>query len=133
MKVLLVSADPQVRQMLAITARTLRGPNDASSFELLEASDGLRGIALAWRHRPDIVVADEIASRAGAFALTKDLKGADPPFEGRIVILLEREVDAWLAEWARADAAFVKPVDPFELAETLQRLAEGQRREKEAV
>src|SRR5438045_3192646 len=96
MKVLLVSADPRVRQTLALTARTLRRADDPSSFELLEASDGLRGIELAWRHRPDIVVADEIASRAGAFALTKDLKGADPPFEGRVVILLERDVDAWL-------------------------------------
>ena len=66
------------------------------------------------------MVADEITSRAGAFALTMDLKGADPAFDGSIVILLERESDGWLAEWAKADAWFVKPVDPFALAETLR-------------
>jgi DNA-binding NarL/FixJ family response regulator len=123
MKVLLVSADPRVRETLALTASTLRRPGSREPFELFEAADGIRGMTLAWRHRPDVVIADEIASRAGAFALTKDLTGTDPPFEGRIVILLERSVDAWLAEWAGADEAFVKPVDPFELAQALQRLA----------
>jgi hypothetical protein len=76
------------------------------------------------------VVADEITSRAGAFALTMDLKGADRAFEGSIVILLERASDAWLAEWAKADAWFVKPVDPFALAETLRGF--GIAHEKEA-
>jgi hypothetical protein len=35
------------------------------------------------------------------------------------VILLERSQDAWLAKWSGADAWFVKPVNPFELADTL--------------
>ena len=36
-----------------------------------------------------------------------------------IVILLERPQDAWLAEWSGADAWFVKPVNPFELVDTI--------------
>jgi DNA-binding response OmpR family regulator len=36
-----------------------------------------------------------------------------------IVILLDRKHDAWLAKWSGADAWFVKPVDPFELADRL--------------
>jgi DNA-binding response OmpR family regulator len=76
-------------------------------------------MALAWRHLPEVVVADEIASRAGAFALTRELKGAAEPFPGRVVILLDRPQDAWLASWAGADAWFVKPVNPFELADTV--------------
>jgi DNA-binding NarL/FixJ family response regulator len=122
MKVLLVSADPSVRQTMALAARSARRTGGGEGLEVLEAADGLRGIQLAWRHRPGVVIADEIASRAGAFALTKDLKGADPPFPGGIVILLERESDAWLADWAKADAWFVKPVDPFALAETVRGL-----------
>ena len=122
MKVLLVSSDPSVRQMMALAARSASRAGGAERFEVLEADDGLRGMRLAWRHRPRIIVADEITSRAGAFALAKDLKGAEPPFPGGIVILLERESDAWLAEWADADAWFVKPVDPFALAETLRGL-----------
>src|SRR5439155_19990961 len=88
-------------------------------IQFLEAADGERGIAVARRERPDVVVADEIASHAGAFALAKDLKGDAEPFPGVIVILLERRQDTWLARWSGADAWFVKPVDPFELADTV--------------
>ena len=129
MRVLLVSADPVVRESVAITARTLRRTSPGEPFELIEASNGLRGMALATQRDPDIVIADEITSRAGAFALARELRGAEPPFGGRILILLERSVDAWLADWAGADRAFVKPVDPFELAQELVRLAGAEERE----
>jgi DNA-binding NarL/FixJ family response regulator len=129
MRVLLVSADPQVREMMALVTRSVRRGSD-EPFEALEAADGLRGIAMAWRYLPEVVVADEITSRAGAFALAKDLKGADPPFGGAVVILLERAQDAWLAKWSGADAWFVKPVNPFELADTVAAFAA---KRKEAV
>jgi DNA-binding response OmpR family regulator len=118
MNVLLVSADPKVREMMALVTRSVRRRMD-EPFASLEASDGVEGIRMAWRHMPDVVVADEITSRAGAFALAKDLKGADPPFPGAVVILLDRSQDAWLAKWSGADAWFVKPVNPFELADML--------------
>jgi DNA-binding response OmpR family regulator len=35
------------------------------------------------------------------------------------VILLDRKQDEWLARWSGADAWFVKPVDPFALADAL--------------
>jgi DNA-binding NarL/FixJ family response regulator len=117
-KVLLVSADPKVRETMELTVRSVKRSGD-QPVEFLEASDGLQGMRLAWRHRPDLVVADEITSRAGAFALTKDLKGALPPHPARIVILLDRAQDEWLAAWSEADAWFVKPVNPFELANAL--------------
>src|SRR5439155_14170346 len=88
-------------------------------LEFLEAKDGLVGMRMAWRHNPDVVVADEITSRAGAFALAKDLKGSEPPHPARIVILLDRAQDEWLAAWSEADAWFVKPVNPFQLADVL--------------
>jgi hypothetical protein len=43
-------------------------------------------MALAWRHLPDVVVAYEITSRAGAFAVALDLKGADPPLPGAVIV-----------------------------------------------
>ena len=39
------------------------------------------------------------------------------------MIILERKHDAWLARWSGADAWFVKPVDPFELADRVLALA----------
>jgi DNA-binding response OmpR family regulator len=90
-----------------------------SPLSFVEATNGERGVRTAWRERPDVVVADESASRMGAFALAKDLRGAEEPFRGGIVILLDRRQDEWLARWSGADAWFVKPVDPFELADAV--------------
>ncbi len=118
MKALLVSSDPAVRDMMAVTARSARRTL-GEPIEIIEASDGLIGTRLAWSQLPDIVVADEITSRAGAFALAKELTGAFRPFPGRIVILLERPHDAWLARWSGADAWFVKPANPFEVADVI--------------
>ena len=91
-------------------------------IEFFEASNGELGARAAWRERADIVVAEEAASRAGAFSMARDLRGAQEPFPGVIVILLDRPHDAWLANWSGADAWFVKPFDPFELADTMVEL-----------
>ena len=88
------------------------------------ARDGDLGLRAARRDRPAIIVADEIASRAGAFALTRSLRDDADPYAGVVLILLERSQDAWLAAWSGADAWFVKPVDPFEVADRLWELVE---------
>ncbi len=86
------------------------------------AANGDLGTRAALRDRPDVVIADEIASRAGAFGLTRTLRDAVVPFTGIVVILLERRYDAWLARWSGADAWWVKPVDPFVVADRLVEL-----------
>jgi DNA-binding response OmpR family regulator len=129
-RVLVVSADPKVREQMALTVRSIERAV-GEPVDAMEAADGLDGIRLAWRYLPELVVADEITSHAGAFALAKDLKGADPPHPGRVVILLDRRQDTWLARWSGADAWFVKPVNPFELAQTVAGFARAP--DKEAV
>ncbi len=104
---------------MALCVRGVRRLVPDIDLEFVEAADGVQGMALAWAERPEVVVADEIASRAGAFAIAKDLKGAIPPLPARIVILLDRPQDAWLARWSGADAWFDKPVNPFHLAEAV--------------
>jgi DNA-binding response OmpR family regulator len=126
-KVLLTSADPASREMMAVAISGLER-RTGEALQFLEAGDGAQGLKVAWRERPDVVVADEIASRAGAFAMAKDLRGAAEPFEGVIVILLDRPEDAWLAKWSGADAWFTKPVDPFHLVDRITDLVD---REKE--
>ena len=121
-KVLVVSPDPKSRQAMGLAVRGIRRALGAASIELIEASDGERGIALARSEAPDVIVADEIASRAGAFALAHDLRNRREPFPGLIVILLDRPHDAWLARWSGADAWFDKPVDPFALADRVVEL-----------
>jgi DNA-binding response OmpR family regulator len=116
--VLLVSPDPASRDLIRLAVASIeRRVGVPLAFE--ESPNGDAGARRALRSRPDVVIADEIASRAGAFALAKTLRGDPDPFRGAIVILLERRQDAWLARWSGADAWFVKPVDPFELADRL--------------
>jgi DNA-binding response OmpR family regulator len=120
--VLLVSPDPRSRESMALAVRSIERAL-GSQLRFRAAANGELGIRAALRDRPDVIVADEIASRAGAFALAKELReGTAEPYEGIIVILLERKHDAWLARWSGADAWFVKPVDPFALAERVLEL-----------
>jgi DNA-binding response OmpR family regulator len=117
-KALVISPDEEVRQHLRIALQSAER-RTGGTWQYLEASDGLAGLRVAWRERPDIVVADEIASRAGGFAVAKDLRGASVPFPGAIVIVLARPEDAWLAQWSGADAWIERPIDPFVLADAV--------------
>jgi DNA-binding response OmpR family regulator len=127
-KILVASGDPAVREMVAITVRSLRRTL-GEPVELLQAADGVVGSKAALRERPAAVILDEIMSRAGAFSVAQDLRGAQPPSSAVVVILLERRQDEWLARWSGADAWFVKPADPFALGDTLSRLLGGSTKE----
>jgi len=119
--VLLVSPDERSRELTALAVRSIER-RVGSELRFRAARNGELGIKAALRDRPDVIVADEIASRAGAFALARGLRDDGEAYTGIIVILLERKHDVWLARWSGADAWFVKPVDPFELADRLLEL-----------
>ena len=121
MEVLLVSPDPASRELTTLAVRSIER-RVGSELRFRAARNGELGIRAALRDRPEIVIADEIASRAGAFALARTLRDDADPYTGAIVILLDRRHDAWLAKWSGADAWFVKPVDPFELADRVLEL-----------
>jgi CheY-like chemotaxis protein len=122
-EVLLVSPDPASRELMALVVRSIER-RLGNELRFRAAANGELGTRSALRDRPEIVVADEIASRAGAFGLTKTLRDDPEPFAGVIVILLERKQDAWLAKWSGADAWYIKPADPFEVADRLFELLE---------
>jgi DNA-binding response OmpR family regulator len=117
-EVLLVSPDPRSRELMALTVRSIER-RLGTELRFRAAANGELGAKAALRERPAAVVADEIASRAGAFALARSLRDDNDPYRGIIIILLERKHDEWLARWSGADAWFVQPVDPFELADRL--------------
>jgi DNA-binding response OmpR family regulator len=120
-KVLLVSPDPASRELMALAVRSIERAI-GEEIRFLAARDGELGLQATLREHPDVIVADEIASREGAFSLARGLRDAAEPFPGVIVILLERKHDVWLARWSGADAWFVRPVDPFELADRVMEL-----------
>lgn len=124
----MISPDPALRRQLRTAVRGLER-RTGEPWTVSEAADGREGLRVAWRELPHLVVADEIASGAGAFAVARDLKGAAEPFPGAVVLVLARAEDEWLARWSGADAWLVKPVDPFALADTAGDLVERLRKE----
>jgi DNA-binding response OmpR family regulator len=125
--VLLVSPDVQSRDLMALAVRSIER-RIGEELRFRAARNGDIGLKAAMRDRPDIIVMDEIASRAGAFSMTKTLRDDAEPYTGTILILLERKHDAWLAAWSGADAWFVKPFDPFEVADRLLELVDHKER-----
>ena len=107
MRILVVSEDPRMLDWV----RTSVG----SDAEYLFAANGLDALRSARADRLDIVIADETTEPFGAFGLSRELKMLrNPP---RVIVILDRAQDKWLAKWSGADRWFVRPVDPFELAD----------------
>ncbi len=131
-KALVISADPELRDLLRVALRSAER-RSGERWEYLEAANGVQGIRVAWRERPDVVVADEIASGAGAFAVAKDLRGAVEPFPGGVIIVLARSQDEWLAKWSGADAWLTRPVDPFALADAVMDVLDRRAAQKETA
>jgi DNA-binding response OmpR family regulator len=118
-----MSPDPRSRELMALTVRSVER-RLGSPLRFRAAANGELALRAALRDRPDVVIADEFASRMGAFALARSLRDDADPFVGVIVVLLERTHDAWLASWSGADAWYVKPADPFAVADRLWELLE---------
>ncbi len=62
----------------------------------------------------DAVIADGEATPAGGMGLAKQMKDELDP-SPPVLVLLGRADDRWLADWSRADAVSVLPVDPIAL------------------
>jgi DNA-binding response OmpR family regulator len=118
-----MSPDPRTREVMALTVRSIERRLERP-LRFRAAANGELALRAARRDRPEIVIADELASRMGAFALARSLRDDAEPYAGVIVTLLERSQDAWLASWSGADAWYVKPADPFAVADRLWELLE---------
>jgi DNA-binding response OmpR family regulator len=116
-----MSRDSGTRELMALTVRSIER-RLGEELRFRAAANGELALRAALRDRPDVIVADELASRMGAFALARSLRDDHVPYDGVILILLERAQDEWLAGWSGADAWYVKPADPFAVADRLWEL-----------
>lgn len=65
---------------------------------------------------PDVVMADLQIGSMGGMAVVRDIRaGVDEETRPRLVLLLDREADGFLAKRAGADAWVVKPFDADQL------------------
>jgi DNA-binding response OmpR family regulator len=97
----------------------------SSNTDVVEVTRGQDVRAAVVEHAPDLVVLDMQIGNMGGVATAIDLHleadaGRVP--DARILLLLDREADHFLAKRAAVDAELVKPLDAGTLRRTLKRL-----------
>lgn len=109
--------------------QALQAAFEASDCEVLAGYDGRVALTLTRARSPDAVVVASSLGSMGGFAVSREIKTSAEAGEHRepkIVVLLEREADTWLAGWSRCDAWLVKPVDPVDVADLVRELLSPQ-------
>lgn len=120
MRLLMVSESARVRRRAMAALRA----NEGVRIEEALSAAGAHERALDGDY--DVLVIDGDMRPEGGFSVLYELRAhgqlhgvAVPP----AIILLGREDDRWLARWAGAAEAYVKPVEAFDLAERIRFLA----------
>jgi DNA-binding response OmpR family regulator len=112
---MIVDDDESVRSLLRMTL-----PEEG--YEINEATDGERALALVEERVPDLVLLDwKMPGRHGSLVLD-ELKSRHPQLP---VIVLTAEIAEHhrnLAESLKVDVFLTKPFSPLELLETIERL-----------
>jgi len=119
MATVLVAADGKwVRDQV----RTALAASDTTVLEVTRGQDVRAAVA---EFAPDLVILDMQIANMGGVAVAIDLHleaGAGRVPETRILLLLDREHDRFLAKRADADAVLVKPIDAGTLRRTMKQL-----------
>ena len=118
-ELLVVDDDPLIRRLVTTTLE------DVSRFRLLEAQDGEQALALADRHRPQVVLLDVNIPGIDGIEVCRALR-ANPRTSGATIVMLTAAhgdlVEAQ-AEAAGADLFLTKPFSPLELLRLVDRLS----------
>ena len=119
-RVLVIDDEPDVRWLIRMSL-------ERAGHEVIDAVDGLRGIALSMKQRPEIIVLDlmmPVMDGYGVLAeLAKDPRTASVP----VVVLSARAIpdEAERAVGAGARRFLEKPFDPDLLANELNELLDA--------
>jgi CheY-like chemotaxis protein len=116
-RVLVIDDEPDVRWLIRMSL-------ERAGHEVIAAEDGLRGIALAQKQRPEIIVLDLMMPVMDGYAVLAEL-AKDPRTAGvPVVVLSARAIpdEAERATSAGARRFLEKPFDPDTLTEELDAL-----------
>jgi len=102
-------------------------------IEVLRVREGVDVLPTVHELVPDLVVLDLQIGNMGGMAACMSLRldeSVDLLPHTRVLMLLDRDVDAFLANRAEADGWLVKPIDPFRLRRAATALLAGDRYEE---
>jgi DNA-binding NtrC family response regulator len=94
--VLVVDDDESIRKSVAAMLYLNRG------FDILEAEDGLTGLELAKKQKPDLIISDVIMDRMNGFMMLEELQ-ADPE-TARIPVIMMTSQAKYAGAWQSGTA-----------------------------
>ncbi len=109
-KLLIADDEEAVRSLVRMTL-------EVDSFEILEAGDGPEALAMARRHRPDLVLLDVAMPGLSGFEVCRALKGDPATASMTVIMLTAKAQDSERQQGldAGADDYFTKPFSPLVL------------------
>jgi DNA-binding response OmpR family regulator len=116
-KVLVVDDSPSV-------VKVLRFLMTREGYEVHEAHDGVQGLAVTRRERPDVVILDVMMPQMDGFSVLRAIR-EDPAIRDTVVIVLSakgQEQDRVKALELRADEFWTKPFSPSHLTRRLREI-----------
>jgi CheY-like chemotaxis protein len=116
-RILVIDDEPDVRWMLRLSLERL-------GHEVLLAEDGLRGVAMAQRQKPDVVVLDLMMPVMDGYGVL-DAMQRDPRTAGLPILVLTAKAlpdEEERVTEAGARRFVTKPFDPLDLARALEEL-----------
>ncbi len=108
----------------------LRGFLEPRGYRILTADDGLQGLELAQRERPDVILLDLMLHGLSGFDICRKLRAADL-FRTTPIILLTVVRDPHVAitgQEAGATITLRKPTDPETILSTIEQVLGGKER-----
>ena len=116
-RILVVEDEPDY--MMALTIRL-----SVAGYEVIQATDGLQGYALAKRERPDLILLDIMLPKMDGFKVCRLLK-FDANYSSIPILMLTArgmEEDLKLGSEVGADGYLTKLIDPKTLIENIEAL-----------
>jgi DNA-binding response OmpR family regulator len=86
--ILVVDDEEAVRRSIAIALNRKRG------FNVLEAEDGLAGLELARKHKPDLIISDVIMANLNGFMMLEALQESPETNQIPVIMMTARTTNA---------------------------------------
>jgi len=113
-------------------ANEVKAALSVGDWNLAELSDSTRALEVVQETGPDVLIVDMQVGSMGGMAVIRAIRGeVAPQHRPRMVLLLDRAADRFLAGRAGADACVQKPIDTAELRNALAQGSESIRSEEE--
>lgn len=119
MRVLVVDDEPDVLLLCRVNL-------EFAGHEVLEASNGERGVELALGERPDVIVLDVMLPERDGLSVLRELSADTRTQDTPVILLTARAQDAdRLRGWQAGCTDYVtKPFSPSALSDAVHRVAE---------